>query len=443
MQTMPDNSEKYDPLQVNIGRLDELREIEADREAQAELTDVIKWSGLAKTIESLAYMKGDWDHILEYFEEYGVEGDDLHLWRAYRSLIQQRYARIYDDILQITDILARDYFYSFIRSPRLKRARIRYTVESVPLTLLGRSEDYFYTYTGTTERHIAIISVPTSGIQSAWSWLALPHEVGHNLTANIIGFLKEIMGKVDKRLRRHRYHIEGKPPLGVSHSKMFEYFWHAWMDEVVADFIGILFAGPSYVLSRLHDAVPEAYGVTQVDHFHLSVADMQIPPHPNCYIRIPFLCRMLELIDFHEEAERILKGWKARHRNINFVHVVDPDRHLMELFKIPVAEFLRSFEEVVDVLCRQPHASLGKNRLQDIVDFSHLDWEVTKYISKQLLRSDDMDLPELARPGQVLSASRLAFEMDPENADTIHTNTIRAILMREDRAGKPMEPEKP
>ncbi len=70
------------------------------------------------------------------------------------------------------------------------------------------------------------------------------------------------------------------------------------MDEVTADFIGILFAGPSYVLSRLHDAVPEAYGVEKVEHFHLSVADMQVPPHPNCYIRIPLLCRMLELVDF-------------------------------------------------------------------------------------------------------------------------------------------------
>jgi hypothetical protein len=65
---------------------------------------------------------------------------------------------------------------------------------------------------------------------------------------------------------------------------------------------------------------------------------------------------------------------------------------------------------------------------------------VTKYISGQLTRSDDMDLPELARPGQILAASRLAFERDPEEADCIHSNTIRGILMREDRAGKPMEP---
>lgn len=437
---MPDKPGKYDPLEVHLGQLDELREIDAERETQSELTDVLKWTGLAKTIESLAHCKADWGHILEYFEEYGVDGEDLHLWRAYRSLIQQRYARIYDDILLITDILARDYFYSFIRSPRLKRARIRYTVEAVPLTFLGRSEDYFYTYTVTTERHIAIISVPTSGLKSAWSWLALPHEMGHNLTANIIGLLKELTGKIDKRLRRHRYHIEGKPPLGVSHAKMFEYIWHAWMDEVTADFFGILFAGPSYVLSRLHDAVPEAYGVEKVEHFHLSVADMQVPPHPNCYIRIPMLCRMLELVGFKEEAATILKAWKVRHRNIHYVHVVDPERHLMELFRIPVDELMRSFEEVADILCCKPHASLGKNRLRDIIFFSDLDWEVTKYIAKQLLRPDDMDIPELARPGQVLSASRLAFEMDPENADTIHTNTIRAIMMREDRAGKSLDP---
>jgi hypothetical protein len=438
---MQDNEKKYNPLRFTLGKIDELRDIDADREAQAELTDVIKWTGLARTIDSLADCKADWDSVLEYFEEYGVEGDDLHLWRAYRTLIQQRYARIYDDVLRITDILARDYFFSFLRSPRLKRARIRYTDEAVPLTFLGRSEDYFYTYTVTTERPIAIVSVPTSGIQSAWSWLALPHEIGHNITANTIGFLKEITGKLDKQLRRHRYHIDGKPPLGVSHAKMFEYLWHAWMDEVTADFIGIIFAGPPYVLSRLHDAVPEAYGVTRVDHFNLSVADMQIPPHPNCYIRIHFLCRLLELIDFPEEAEKILKVWTARHRNIKAVHVVDPDRHMKELFSIPVEELMRSFDEVANILCHSAHASLGKNRLTDIVRFSNLDWEVVKYIATQLGRADDMDIPELARPGQILSASRLAFEADLENADTIHTNTIRAVLMREHRAGKTMDPD--
>ena len=436
---MAGKKQKYDPLKVTLGDLDELRCIESEREAQAELTDVIKWTGLAKTIESLAAAKADWDRVLEYFEDNGIEGDDLHLWHAYRTLIQQRFARIYEDVLRITDILARDFFFSFIRSPRLKRARIRYNVEAVPLTFLGRSEDYFYTYTVTTERPIAIISVPTSGIQSAWSWLALPHEVGHNIAANVIGLLKEIIGKVDKRLRIHRYHLIGSPPFSVSNSEMFKHLWHAWMDEVVADFIGILYAGPAYVLSRLQDSVPEAYGVDHVEDFQISVADMQVPPHPNCYIRIFFLCRMLEIMEFGEEAEAILKKWKSKHRNINYIHVIDPSRHQQELFSIPVEELLRSFEEVVDVLCCNPQASLGRNNLCDIIKYTPLDWEVTKYISSQLTRGDDMDIPDLARPGQILAASRIAFEREPEEADCIHSNTKRGILNREDRAGKPMD----
>jgi hypothetical protein len=437
---MVKTKDKYNPLNVTLGDLDELRAIDSEREALAELTDVIKWTTVAKKTESLADSKADWERVFEYFEDYGVEGDDLHLWRAYRTLIQQRYAGIYDDILRITDILARDYFFSFIRSPRLKRARIRYTAEAVPLTFLGRSEDYFYTYTVTTERPIAIISVPTSGIQSAWTWLALPHELGHNILANVIGLFKEITNKIDKQLRQHRYHIKGKPPFGVTHAQMFKYLWHAWMDEVAADFIAILYAGPSYVLSRLHDAIPEAYGVDEVDHFHLSIADMQIPPHPNCYVRIFFLCRLLKELDFPEEAEAIIKIWEAKHRNIEYVKVLDPGRHLAELFRIPVEELLRSFEEVVDVLCNAQLASLGRNTFCDIIRFQELDWEVAKYIASQLPRTDDTDIPPLARPGQILSASRLAFEMDPDAADTIHHNTIRAILGREGRAGKRMDP---
>ncbi len=427
---------------MTLGNLDELREVDASREAQAELTDVIKWTGLAKTIKSLEHCKGDWDKVLEYFEEFGVEGDDLHLWRAYRTLIQQRYAGIYDDVLRIADIVAADYFVSFLRSPMLKRARIRYADEAVPLTFLGRSEDYFYTYTVSTERPIAIISIPTSGIQSAWSWLALPHEIGHNLTANIIGFLKEVTGKIDKRLRHHKFHIEGRPPLGVSAAKMFEYIWRAWIDEVAADFIAILFSGPPYVLSRLHDAVPEAYGVDKVDQYHLTVSDMQLPPHPNCYIRIHLLCRMLDLLEFEDEARTVRKLWTTKHRNINLIHVLDPERHNKEIFAIPVDEMMRSFEDVADILCCSNMSSLGKNKLSDIVQFNQVDWEIVKYISLQLLREDDMDIPELARPGQILSASRLAFEMDPDNADTIHTNTIRAVLMREDRAGLCIESER-
>ena len=46
---MIDDVEKFGPIDMILGNLDDLREIDADREAQAELTDVIKWTGLAKT----------------------------------------------------------------------------------------------------------------------------------------------------------------------------------------------------------------------------------------------------------------------------------------------------------------------------------------------------------------------------------------------------------
>ncbi|MFH1515126.1 MAG: hypothetical protein ABIG42_06675, partial [bacterium] len=111
-----------------------LKEIESERIQIAELDDVSRWIDLA--ISSIPEFKKYQDSLLkieEYFEESGLEGDDLHLWRAYKNLFAQRFSGIYDDVLQVTDVIAHDLFKYFATHTRLKEARSRYSRGTIPL----------------------------------------------------------------------------------------------------------------------------------------------------------------------------------------------------------------------------------------------------------------------------------------------------------------------
>ena len=94
----------------HLGDITELKEIGHEREGTAEIEDVRRWVKIAKQTKTLAAYVANWDGVLEYFEEHGVEEEDIHLWRSYRSLITQRKMGNYNEFLALTDILGEDYY---------------------------------------------------------------------------------------------------------------------------------------------------------------------------------------------------------------------------------------------------------------------------------------------------------------------------------------------
>jgi hypothetical protein len=410
-----------------LGNIAELKAIGHEREDSARLADVRRWVKIAKRTKTLARYRENWDAVLEYFEEHGVEDDDLHLWRSYRSLITQRKMGIDNDTLALTDIIAEDYYRTFFDSPLLKGTLRRYAADALPLTFLGRSEDYYYTYTHAHEHPIALVSIPRKGTTSVWNWLALPHEVGHNIFDNVIGYERELSRKVRDALSEQRFKIPGgRLPYRLPKTALMEIIWTTWLDEAMADIIGTLFAGPAYVMARQEDSCDIAADLGGAHITLWDVKAMDMMKHPVCHFRVIICAEVMRRIGFTGDAGELEHRWNNLHPKIDEYVWFDPSAGFKELFRIPRTELTRAVNIVLDIILSRNMRVLNNNLLTDIIRYGPEEHAKVLEIEEELTKKRSK-MPADIRPRMVLEASRFAFERDPNNADLIHNNAVRAI----------------
>jgi len=423
----------------HLGDISELKEIGQEREGAAELADVRRWVKIARKTKTLAAYSDNWNQVLEYFEEHGVEEDDVHLWRSYRSLISQRKMGTYNELLTLTDIIGEDYYRWFFDSPLLTGAHKRYAVNALPLTFLGRSEDYYYTYTHAHEHPIALISIPRKGSTSAWNWLALPHEIGHNIFDNVIGYERELGRKIRAALSAEKFKIPGgRLPYGLKKSALMEIIWNFWLDETMADIIGTLFSGPAYVMARQEDSCDIAADIGGAHITLWDVKGMEMMKHPVCHFRVCICTEVLRRIGFAGDAAELDLRWEQTHPRINEYLWADPATGYKELFRISRSELTRAMNILLDVVLDRSLRILRNNSLLDIVRYTPeehakilaIEWELT---------NKNPRMPKGARPRMVLAATRFAFERDPDKAEIIHTNAVKYIRL----LAKNIRPKKP
>jgi hypothetical protein len=410
-----------------LGDINELKQIGQDREGDAELADVQRWVKIAKQTTTLAAHKKNWDDVLGYFEEHGVEDDDLHLWRSYRSLITQRKMGVYNDVLALTDIIAVDYYREFFDSPSLEGMLRRYAQNALPLTFLGHSEDYYYTYTHAHEHPIALVSIPRKGTTSIWNWLALPHEIGHNIFDNVIGYERELGRKIRTALSNERFKIPGpRLPYGFKKSALMEIIWNSWLDETMADIYGTLFAGPAFVMARQEDSCDIAADIGGAHITLWDVKGMDMMKHPVCHFRVCICTEVLRRIGFAGDAAEIDLRWEALHPKITEYVWFDPSTGYKELFRISRAELTRAMNLVLDVVLDRKMRVLNNESLLDLVRYTPEEHAMVLQIEWELTRKNPK-FPKGARPRMVLAASRFAFERNPELADLIQENAVKGI----------------
>lgn len=415
------------PARFRLGDINELKQIGQDREGDAELADVRRWVKIAKQTTTLAAHKKNWDDVLGYFEEHGVEDDDLHLWRSYRSLITQRKMGIYNDVLALTDIIAVDYYREFFDSPSLEGMLRRYAQNALPLTFLGRSEDYYFTYTHAHEHPIALVSIPRKGTTSIWNWLALPHEIGHNIFDNVIGYERELGRKIRTVLSNERFKIPGpRLPYGLKKSALMEIIWNSWLDETMADIYGTLFAGPAFVMARQEDSCDIAADIGGTHITLWDVKGMDMMKHPVCHFRVCICTEVLRRIGFAGDAAEIDLRWETLHPKITEYVWFDPSTGYKELFRISRAELTRAMNLVMDVVLNRKMRVLNNESLLDLIRYTPEEHAMVLQIEWELTRKNPR-FPKGARPRMVLAASRFAFERDPGLADLIQENAVKGI----------------
>jgi hypothetical protein len=415
------------PKKVRLGNIAELKQIGQEREGAAELEDVDRWVKIAKTTKTLARHSKNWDAVYDYFDEHGVEDEDLNLWRSYRNLISQRKMGVYNDFLSLTDILAEDYYHAFFDSPLLEGTLRRYAKNALPLTFLGHSEDYYYTYTHAHEHPIALVSIPRKGTSSAWNWLALPHEIGHNIFDNVIGYERELGRRVSMAMSAERFKIPGgRLPYRLPKTALMEIIWNFWLDEAMADITGTLFAGPAYVMARQEDSCDIAADLGGAHITLWDVKGMEMMRHPVCHFRVCICTEVLRRIGFAGDATEIDHRWNMLHPKINEYVWFDPAADYKELFRISRSELTRAMNMLLDVALNRNMRVLNNHSLIEVIRYTPDEHKIVLDIEEELTKPRP-HFPNSAFPRMVLAASRYAFERDPENAELIHQNAIKGI----------------
>ncbi|MEO7993547.1 MAG: hypothetical protein ABI743_04045 [bacterium] len=413
--------------------LEDLAQFEDDRNAAIERQDVERWLSQVPSIKSLRPYRAQFEMLGDYLVEVELEGEDLHLWRAYRELIMQRLTGVYDDFLGLTDIIVQDLFYFFVRNEHLAQVKSRYAKKVVPLTFLGRSEDYYYTYAGDHALPIVVVSIPQSRVGSVWNWLAIPHEVGHHILAHFAGYEDELSMQVVRGLKplklevtRHTY------PLRTPTKALVATIWFNWLEEVVADIFGILFTGPAQVMARQEDACRMLpYGVGAEG----SLFDSQhggFSRYPTCFVRCLFQSDVLRYLGYGDWADKLDARWIRRWGNLPELHwyddaPMDEGATRIPLFSMSVETVRRTFRALLPLILDTPVDAFGGASLRSIAHYDEEDHARVERISAGLLAGQTA-FERKDRARHILAASRFAFETAPSQQEEIHATAVEAIL---------------
>jgi hypothetical protein len=137
---------------------------------------------------------------------------------------------------------------------------------------------------------IPLISIPLTDFESDGRWHAMAHEAGHHLFWNALDLdatdvlhdrMRDLIATaLSNRIPSHKAFAENFVP-ALERSLKRIMTWQSWIEEVFADVLGTLLAGPGYVVSAQELAAEQ---VGQLKDFASDDRD-----HPCPYLR-PLIC---------------------------------------------------------------------------------------------------------------------------------------------------------
>lgn len=256
-----------------------------------------------EAMRRLAILKRDQVHE-EIIKLADLEPDQLHGWKGLRALLEEfsAFAKEYIDLLQQTpdEIFIRRFALAtgiqrlqqewniLIRAceqrlgpdqndphgfrANLQRAETylsnyckRWLPNEEPYLHITTPVVYFEKLFGISRAiykpEIPIISIPLSDYNDLTRWQALAHELGHHVYWNALrlGYSEQVHTNLYEAVDKF---VE---------SKTQKRLWGAWVEEIFADVLGTLLAGPSYAISAQDlaaDRVDELQALTHHDYQH-------------------------------------------------------------------------------------------------------------------------------------------------------------------------------
>jgi hypothetical protein len=255
---------------------------------------------------------------------------------------------------------------------------------NVPVPKIGRRANPF-----------PLVRLPFHRLMNPWSLGAVPHEIGHNIHADL-KLWRVTPGLIRGRLAQ------------LGHGAEAQKTWAIWHKEIYADLIGVLLIGPYYIES-LFDVVGKS--PARVARFRSGAV------HPTSYIR-PFIStELLRRIGFEARANAYDAGWRK-------LYPASVARRLPAHLR---RQFRETTAAVVDVLCFKPMGAYGGKMLSQVVRFRPQDLQTVREMAERLARGTN---PGIAPERFFIGAAREALDRRLAPAEQIAENFYTALTGR-------------
>lgn len=240
-----------------------------------------------------------------------------------------------------------------------------------------------------------LVKLPYSRLVTPWTLGAIPHEIGHNLQADLGLWL------VVPRLINARLTSAGLPA-------EVRRIWVRWGKETFADVIGVLLVGPAFVDSTM-DVVGK--GAAATGAFNPQGV------HPTPYLRVRIGTHLLRKIGFAAEAQRIEGVWRRLYPEAVGAAIPAPFR----------ASFAKAMPIVVDAMVATAFPQLGGKTLRQVICFRPQDHAVATEAAARLATGRD---PGIVPERFLINAARIAFDRRLAAPDLIARNFYQALGRR-------------
>lgn len=219
-------------------------------------------------------------------------------WGHFRTAIEQRIVPQYHSFLEKVDVIARDCYYPLLKALEvLTKQKLDRHGWLSPMSVLEFAR--FYRILSTREGPVPYIFVPFDRMDSVWNLCAIHHEVGHDFfhkLEHFPGLETSIQVKRDKlsrgdnpltstpgeyfRRNVQRYLEAKMKDISLTEKEdivlrlVGRETYPQWLEEVFADMIGVMLAGPVYINSLQQILLDE------------TATDFVSNDYPPTYIRI-------------------------------------------------------------------------------------------------------------------------------------------------------------
>ena len=226
-------------------------------------------------------------------------------WDFFRDKLDLRHSPSHKDSLWVADTIAWDCHrpvmntavqFGIINASQLREPPLVYcTAEYSPATWVrgSRPNDGRIYDLGETLLPIPVVEMPWDHLGSAWEYLALHHEVGHDIEAdlNLRGILQQSLQQTLSQA-------------GVPLSRIA--IWIKWEGEIFADFCGLQLAGPAFTEALMRLIMLPAGAVKTFD---------EDDPHPTHYPRVLMNAAYIRTLGntqaLQDHATQIETTWKS------------------------------------------------------------------------------------------------------------------------------------